>query len=321
MKQLGERLNIFFGSNMIYFMMASMLIGWFFNENFTHYRDAVPLMFGFMTFMTAIKTSWKDLKSIFKSPLPLLSIILFQHLLMPFFASLLGKLGFSDKPALITGFILASALPVGITAVIWSGMANGDVALSLTSATIDTLLSPLTVSLVLFAFVGQNIEVNYSAIMGGLLKMIVIPSVLGLTIHDLTRGKFHQTFSPYLGPISSICLCGVIVVNVATAKATASGMVSAAPMLLATVFVLVGSGFALGWAIAKILKFSDEIRVTCIFSIGIRNTSCGLVIALGHLPIESTIPLLIAMFFQQPVAALSQKILNGNARQKQQSTW
>jgi predicted Na+-dependent transporter len=321
MKQIGERLNLFFGSNMIFFMMASMLLGWFYNESLSHYRDAVPWMFGFMTFMTAIKTSWKDLGNIFRSPLPLLSIILFQHLLMPVFATFLGKLGFSSQPALVTGFILAAALPVGITAVIWSGMSNGDVALSLTAATLDTLFSPLTVSLVLFIFVGQSVEINYPSIMGGLLKMIVIPSLLGLTIHDLTHGRFHQRLVPYLGPVSSMCLCGVIVINVATAKVTASSMVSAAPILLGMVFILVSGGFALGWLIARTLKFSQETTITCIYSIGIRNTSCGLVIALGHLPIEASIPLLIAMFFQQPVAALTQRLLLRKTALKASSSW
>ncbi|MEW6712125.1 MAG: bile acid:sodium symporter family protein, partial [Candidatus Riflebacteria bacterium] len=157
MKQLGESLNLFFGRNMIYFMLFSMLLGWLYNDYYGGFRNAVPLMFGFMTFITAIKTSWKDLKNIFKSPLPLLCIILLQHILMPIFAKLLGHLGFPNNPALVTGFILAAALPVGITAVIWAGMTDGDVALSLTSATLDTLLSPLVVSSVLYVFIGQGV--------------------------------------------------------------------------------------------------------------------------------------------------------------------
>jgi predicted Na+-dependent transporter len=157
--------------------------------------------------------------------------------------------------------------------------------------------------------------------MGGLLKMIVIPSLLGLTIHDLTHGRFHQRLVPYLGPVSSMCLCGVIVINVATAKVTASSMVSAAPILLGMVFILVSGGFALGWLIARTLKFSQETTITCIYSIGIRNTSCGLVIALGHLPIEASIPLLIAMFFQQPVAALTQRLLLRKTALKASSSW
>lgn len=308
MKQIGERINRIFGSNMIFFMAAAMLIGWFANELLSQFRMAVPFMFGFMTLVTAVKTSWKDLRSIFKSPLPLLCIVLLQHILMPFFAQFLGNLGFSQSPALITGFILASALPVGITAVIWTGMSEGDVALSLTSATLDTILSPITVSLVLLMFVGQSVTIDYSAIMGSLLLMIVVPSVVGLSINDYSGGSFSKKYNAFLGPVSSLCLCGVIAVNVATAQSTASSMVNAAPILIAFSFTLVLSGFLLGWLISYLCGFTSRTRIASIYCVGIKNTSCGLVIAIGHLPVEASIPLLIAMFFQQPLAALSQKI-------------
>lgn len=309
MKQLGERINLFFSSNMIFFMMVAMLFGWNLSESLSQYRALVPWMFGYMTLVTAIKTSWKDLGSIFRSPLPLITIILIQHLLLPFFAKFLGILGFPDSPALITGFVLTAALPVGITAVIWSGMSRGDVALSLTAVTIDTLMSPITVSLVLLLFIGETVEVNYPAIMSGLLKMIVIPSLIGLTLNDLSGGTIHKNYSPYLGPFSSLCLCGVIIVNVATAKSTAASLVNAAPALILITFILVAAGFVIGWLISFLFKFPDRIRISCIYCTGIRNTSCGLVIALGHLPVEASIPLLIAMFFQQPIAALIQKIV------------
>lgn len=262
-----------------------------------------------MTFVTSIKTSWKDLKNIFLSPLSLISIILAQHLLLPFIAKGLGLAGFPNNPALITGFVLASALPVGITAVIWTGMSRGEVALSLTAVTVDTLLSPLTVSLVLFAFIGETVEINYAAIVKGLVAMIVIPSALGLTINDLTKGKFNSYFGVFLGPLSSLCLCGVIMVNVATAKATAANLVNAAPIMIFLALLLVTSGFIVGWIVSKLLSFSFSTRTACIYCTGIRNTSCGLVIAIGHLPIEASIPLLITMFFQQPLAALTQKLV------------
>jgi predicted Na+-dependent transporter len=269
-------------------------------------------MFVFMTLVTSLKTSWKDLKEIFSRPLPLISIVVLQHILMPIFAKLLASAGFPDQPALITGFILAAALPVGITAVIWSGMSEGDVALSLTATTLDTLLSPLTVSLILMLFIGESVQVNYQALMAGLLKMIVIPSIIGLTLHDLTSQEKQQKFLPLIQPFSSFCLVGVILVNVATAKNSASSMVQAAPVLLLFVLLLVASGFILGWIMSTFFKFGNNIRTSCVYSMGIKNTSCGLVIALGHLPIEASIPLLIAMFFQQPIAALNQKIILRN---------
>jgi predicted Na+-dependent transporter len=293
---------------MLVFMAIAMLIGWNFNSFFSQYRAFVPWMFGFMTFVTALKTSWKNLGAIFKKPLPLICIVILQHILMPIIAKTLGHFGFPEQPALITGFVLAAALPVGITAVIWTGMSNADVALSLTSATLDTLLSPLTVSLVLLLFIGESVEINYYSIMSGLIVMIVVPSILGLTLNDLSKGKAMTKYGTLLGPASSLCLCGVIVVNVATAQTTASKLVNAAPALVIFAFILVSSGFLLGLAMSYMLKFPAKTRIACIYSTGIKNTSCGLVIAIGHLPVEASIPLLIAMFFQQPLAALTQRL-------------
>lgn len=292
---------------MILFMMAAMLIGWAFSSTASLFRDTVPYMFGYMTFVTALKTSWRDLGNIFRKPLPLLSIVVFQHIAMPFLARFLGTSFFPDSPELITGFVLAAALPVGITAVIWTGMTRGDVALSLTSATIDTLISPITVSAVLLLFVGTRVEVNYGTMMIGLVKMIVVPSVLGLTVHDWSRGSFYQKHSHWLGPVSSLCLCAVITVNVGTAQATAAKLAAAAPMLILATLIMVAGGFLIGWLFPRLFKFNHKITTSCIFCSGIRNTSAGLVIAIGHLPTLASIPILIAMFFQQPAAAIVQK--------------
>lgn len=308
MRPLGERINQIFTAHMIYFMLVAMLVGWWLSASLNLFRDAVPWLFGYMTFVTALKTSWRDLGSIFRKPLPLLTIVVFQHLAMPFLAKFMSGALFPDNPQLITGFVLASALPVGITAVIWTGMAKGDVALSLTSATIDTLISPITISLVLMAFVGQKVEINYTSMMIGLVKMIVIPSVLGLTVNDWSRGTFHSRYIPYLGPVSSLCLCAVIMVNVGTAQATAAKLAATAPMLVVATMVMVLSGFFIGWLLPRLLKFDESVTTSCIFCAGIRNTSAGLVIAIGHLPIQASIPILIAMFFQQPAAAIMQKL-------------
>jgi predicted Na+-dependent transporter len=161
-------------------------------------------------------------------------------------------------------------------------------------------------------FVGKSVAIDYSAITGSLLLMIVVPSVIGLSINDYSGGSFSNKYNAFLGPVSSLCLCGVIAVNVATAQSTASSMVNAAPMLIAFSFTLVLSGFLLGWLISYLFGFASKTRIASIYCVGIKNTSCGLVIAIGHLPAEASIPLLIAMFFQQPLAALSQRLFKAS---------
>ncbi|PKL42931.1 MAG: hypothetical protein CVV41_12975 [Candidatus Riflebacteria bacterium HGW-Riflebacteria-1] len=310
MRPAGERLYHYLNSRMIFFMLSSMACGWLVGERLNFLRDAVPLMFGYMTFVTALKTSWKDLGTIFRKPLPLISIVVLQHLLMPFIASILSNALFAGRQELILGYILMAALPVGITAVIWTGIGKGDVALSLTAATIDTLLSPLVVSAVLLLFAGQQAALDYPAMIAGLIKMIVIPSVLGLTINDLSRGTFYDRSIRYLGIPSFISMCAVIMINVGMAQKSASEMFTRAPMIVLLTLLLTLTGFLTGLLLAKLFGFKESAVISSVFCAGIRNTSAGLVLAIGHFPVEASIPVLVAMMFQQPFAAISQRMLN-----------
>jgi predicted Na+-dependent transporter len=295
---------------MIYFMLFAMACGCVGGEALGAWRGAVPWMFGYMTFVTALKTSWKDLGTIFRKPLPLVSIVILQHLLMPVIASILSHLLFPGQDKLILGYILMAALPIGITAVIWTGLAKGDVALSLTAATVDTLLSPLMVSAVLLIFAGQQADIDYSSMMRGLAFMTVIPSILGLTINDLSRGSFYGRNIRYLGIPSFVSMCAVITINVGMAQKSAAEMFTKGPLIVLLSFGMTLIGFLTGYLLARLFGFREGAITSSTYCAGIRNTSVGLVIAIGHFPVEASIPVLVAMMFQQPIAAIVQRLFN-----------
>ncbi len=60
---------------MIFFMAAFSYIGWQNGETISQYRSLVPWMFGYMTLVTSLRTSWKDLSQIFKNHLTILNIM------------------------------------------------------------------------------------------------------------------------------------------------------------------------------------------------------------------------------------------------------
>ncbi|MDD3148200.1 MAG: hypothetical protein PHD82_12940, partial [Candidatus Riflebacteria bacterium] len=263
MRPRGEILYAYLNSRMIFFMLSAMFIGWVAGSTLDPFRPAVAPMFAFMTFVTAIKTSWRDLGNIFRKPAALVVTVILQHLLMPFIASFVGEFALGNNKELVAGLILASALPVGITAVIWTGLGKGDVALSLTSATIDTLLSPLVVTLVMLLFAGQRVEIAYTAMIASLFKMIVLPSVFGLSVHDFSRGTFHLKHIYYLGPASFFCMCAVIMINTGAAKGAASEMLIKMPVLFPLSLGMVVFGFFSGWLLAKIFSFKETVVRSC----------------------------------------------------------
>jgi BASS family bile acid:Na+ symporter len=65
------------------------------------------------------------------------------------------------------------------------------------------------------------------------------------------------------------------------------------------------SGYLLGFFCGKILKTDSPFRSTFIFSIGMRNITTGLVLALNYFPELTAIPVVFSIIFQQPLAAAS----------------
>lgn len=312
MRPAGERLYLYLNSRMIFFMLFAMACGWFGGDNLNSLRGAVPWMFGYMTFVTALKTSWNDLGVIFKKPLPLVCLVMLQHIIMPIIASFLSHLLFAGRQDLILGYILMAALPIGVTAVIWTGLGKGDVALSLTAATVDTLLSPIMVSGILLLFAGQMAHIDYSSLVRGLVFMIVIPSMLGLTINNISRGTFYGRNISWLGLPSFFSMCAVITINVGMAQKSAAEMFAKAPLIVMLTLAMTLIGFITGYLLAKLFKFKDGAVISSVYCSGIRNTSVGLVLAIGHFPVEASIPVLVAMIFQQPIAAVAQRLMNRN---------
>jgi predicted Na+-dependent transporter len=292
---------------MIFFMLFAMIVGLFFGESLRILGGTIPWMFAYMTLVTSFKTSWKDLGIIFRKPLPLISIVGLQHIIMPIIASVFGHTLFGDNNSLILGYILMAALPIGITAVIWTGLGKGDVALALTAATLDTLLSPLIVSVILILFAGKEATIDYPSMISGLALMIVVPSIIGLTINDLSRGTIYNRTIKYLGLPSFFCMCAVITINVGMAQKSAFKMFVTAPKIVLLTFIMTATGFLSGYLLARLFGFNDNAVVGTTFCAGIRNTSAGLVLAIGHFPAEASIPVLVAMMFQQPIAAIIQR--------------
>lgn len=310
MRPAGERLYLYLNSRMIFFMLFAMVCGWFCGDSLSSLRNAVPWMFGYMTFVTSLKTSWHDLGIIFRKPLPLICLVMLQHIIMPIIASILSHIMFAGRQELILGYILMAALPIGVTAVIWTDLGKGDVALSLTAVTIDTLISPIIVSGVLLLFAGQMANIDYSSMVCGLVFMVVIPSILGLTINNLSRGTFYSRNISWLGLPSFFSMCAVIAVNVGLAQKSAAEMFTKAPLIVMLTLVISLIGFITGYLLAKLFKFKESAIRSSVYCAGIRNTSVGLVLAIGHFPVEASIPVLVAMMFQQPLAAVAQRLMN-----------
>ncbi len=306
LRRWGDGFNGLFEEWLFACVFLFMIAGWYLapHSSLAAGRTMVPLLFAFMTWLTSLKCSWREMARIAAHPGPVLVILTLLHLGVTFFGWGIGRLLYPGHADVIAGFVLCGAIPIGVTSAIWTGLAGGNVALALAAVTFDTLLSPIVVPAVILLFLGQSIELNLTAIMVDLLKMIVVPSLIGLTMHDLSGGSLYPRVKPFLGPFANVALGLVVAINVATTRQTIVTLDISLGFLLVVILLVVSFGYWAGAFVPRKLGYDGKTAAAVAYSVGIRNLSAGLVIALGHFPTLTIVPVVVSMLFQQPLAAL-----------------
>jgi len=183
-----EKLNVFLQKYIAILTPLSLVLGVLLERIGQNLLFLVSWLFAFMTFSGSLNMKFKDVKIFVKHPGLIIFSIIFLHLLMPLWAYFLSTIIFDDH-LLTVGFVLAVALPTGVTSVIWINICKGNLPLGLSIILIDTLLSPFILPLILFIVSGEKIELDIASLILNLILMIVLPTILGILVNELSKGE------------------------------------------------------------------------------------------------------------------------------------
>ena len=286
----------------------SLVIGVLLGDIGGHFLFLVPWLFAFMTFASSLNMNFKGFKSFTKYPVTILITIAFLHILMPLWAYFISTLLFED--ALLTiGFVLAVAVPTGVTSFIWVSICRGHLALCLSIILIDTLLSPFIIPGLLHIMVGQTIELDTPALMLDLLWMIVLPSVVGILCNEWTKGRVEQTLSKTLAPFSKISIFFIVMINASVIAPYVKNMTWELAGIVLVVFGLAVSGYVICLVMGHFLWKDPEVITAVVFTGGMRNIAVGVVIATTYFPSKTVMPVVFGMLFQQVLASFFSRIM------------
>lgn len=269
----------------------------------------VPWLFAFMTLASSLNLNVRDLKVFVKYPKTILLIIAFLHILMPIWAYIVSVIFFDDH-LLTIGFIIAVAVPTGVTSVIWVSMCKGHLPLCLAIVLIDTLLAPFVMPALLQLIVGEHIAIDTSAIMLDLLWMIVLPSIAGILLNELTKGKVVQRYGKTLAPFSKLALFSIVMLNSSTIAPYVKTISWELTAVIGAVFFVSVSGYVFALLLGPLIWKEASVRTTFIFSGGMRNIAVGVVIATSYFPAKVAMPVVFGMLFQQVLAAFFSKMVS-----------
>jgi len=283
---------------------------------FLELRPFVTLLFAIMTLSGALKLRARELGKAASAPIPLLFFFFTAHILMPVIIFLLSSLIFRYDPDTVSGYVLLYSAPTAVTGFIWVSIFRGDPALSLALILLDTILAPLVVPGTVRLLVGSHITLDMTGMAVSLIYMVVIPTIVGVALNELSRGKIPAKVSPYLTPFSKICMILVISANV---SAVAPEFDPRNPRLWIIAAVCIGFS-VLSFTGAKFAcmaaKLNREKQTSLFFASGLRNTSAAMTLAIEFFPGPAALPAVLGVMFQQTIAAFMGRLLLGKVKDK-----
>ena len=295
---------------------ASIVLGIIFSTYLKDLTFLVPWLFACMTFEGSLGMNIKSIKNVLSHPFPVFIALGILHILMPLWAWAVGHIAFSGDAYTITGLVLGMAIPTGVTSFIWVSIYKGNAALTLAIILIDSLLSPFIVPYSLSLFVGQKVQMDVVGMMSGLLFMIVLPSIAGMILNELTKGKIKDVWKPRLAPISKVFLSIVVMLNGAIIAPFFQKIELKLIFTILVVLFISICGYVFSYLITKLLKCDREMVVTLTYTSGMRNISAGSVIAISYFPSAVVVVVVVGMLFQQTIASLFGTFLDRRYKQQ-----
>ena len=296
--------NDFLGRRMFLTVLLALFLGLNLSLPKTLFLSSLSVgLFAYMTFITALGTRFRDFIQVLSKPWVPLWMLFLIHGVAPLIAWAIGAVFYPQEFFVRLGLLVSASIPIAVTSIIWTSLAGGDVALALVAVTLDTLIVPVFMPTYFAFIVGETVHLDYIHMLIELLWMVTIPSFLGMGINDLTKGRLNRFSRSVGGFTSKIALFMVVAINAGIVAPEIHWDFSLVK-LLSVILLLTVLGYALGFIGSLILRDRNPNTVTAmIYNVGMRNISFGAVLAIGYFPPPVSVPVTLAMLFQQPMAA------------------
>ncbi len=273
LRRLSVVLTRFMGVIIIAFSALALWQPWIFSWVAPH----ISSMLGIIMLGMGMTLHWQDFSHVLRHPRDLGLGLVVQFGCMPLLAFALCHV-FALPPELAMGMILVGTAPGGTASNVLTFIARGDVAFSVAMTAAATLVSLLLTPPLTWLLGGVWVPVDMSGLFWSIVKIVLVPVLLGLLLHHFQRGLVDRLM-PFL-PLASalvitLVIAGIIAVN-------AQNILSAGPAIFAAVIAHNILGLAVGWFAACRLRFAPPRRRALAIEIGTQNSGLATALALAH---------------------------------------
>jgi BASS family bile acid:Na+ symporter len=218
-----------------------------------------------------------DFKRLFKIPGSFALGFACQYTVMPLIGWGLGR-ALHLEAGFAAGLILVAACPGGVASNLISYLARANVALSVVLTMASTLTAFVMTPLWCRTLAGTLVEVDAWGICFSTLRAVVAPVLIGV----FCNWKFPKwvaqvaSFGPLVSVVSILFIAGSIIAP------NADKVIANAGRLTLALTLLHGLGFILGYWVARLLRFHDDIARTVSIEVGMQNGGMAAMLAKKH---------------------------------------
>lgn len=249
-------------------------------------RLALQIAVAIVMLGMGLSLSIQDFTSIAKKPKPVIIGVVNQIVLLPSLAFVICLIvGLS--PGIAIGLMLIAAAPGGPVSNMYTNLAKGDLALSVSLTAVTSLLCILSIPIILSLSLNYFLDtsnpdfvLDKQEIITTLLLVILVPVATGMTIN-----KYFPNFSLKVEKsvrIFSVIILAIIIVGAIIAKKDL--LLKALPLAGTAIILLNIVTMALGYFSGKWFKLPENQRISIAIECGIQNGTLALSIcAIGVL--------------------------------------
>jgi bile acid:Na+ symporter, BASS family len=266
-------------------VFAAVAVGMYYPQYFQQIGDfkftslIVPLI-QLIMFTMGTEMSLKDFEGVIKMPKAVFIGLISHFTIMPMVGFALAK-GFGFPPEIAAGVILIGSVPSGVTSNVLAFIAKANMPLSVTIATVSTLMAPLMTPFLMKILAGQFVQVDFVAMMLHVVEIIIVPVVLGLIINKLIRNgiKWLKAIMPI------ISMCGVLMMLIVIVSSGRDSLLKIGPLLFVASIIHHSTGYLLGYWSGRLFKLDEKTCRTISLEVGMQNggLASGIALQMGKI--------------------------------------
>ncbi|WP_406687571.1 bile acid:sodium symporter family protein [Rossellomorea vietnamensis] len=287
--RLLETISNLAGKYFAVWVILVAAVAYFIPAPFLSLGAYITILLGVVMFGMGLTLKPVDFQLVLKKPLPVITGVLAQFLIMPLGAFLIAYI--LGLPAeLAAGLVLLGSVPGGTASNVMVYLAKGNLALSVAMTSLSTLLAPIATPLILLGLAGQWLPVDPVAMFLSIVQVIILPITLGLVIRKLFPGTVEKS----LNVIPLISVLAIIIIVSAVVSANVENIASSGAIIFTAVILHNLFGLGLGYGTGVLMKLDEGTRRAISIEVGMQNSGLGVALATAHFGPLAALPSVIA---------------------------